>query len=54
MLVNVLVVCASALEELWAGGFASEGVSIDWTVDWTIGIDALPRNRVSHLGAIRN
>ena len=26
VLVNVSVVCASVLEELWAGGFASGGV----------------------------
>ena len=52
MLVNVPVVCASALEELWAGGFASGGVSVDWTVDRTTGIDASPRERVSRPGAI--
>ena len=45
MLVNV-----SALEELWAGGFASRGVSVDWIT----GIDASPRERVSRPGAICN
>ena len=54
MLVNVPVVCASVLEELWARGFASRGVSIDWIVDWTTGIDASPRERVSRSGAICN
>ena len=52
MLVNVPVVCAFALEELWAGGFASGGVSVDWTVDQTIGIDVSPRKHVSSPGAI--
>ena len=52
MLVNVPVVFASAVEELWAGGFASGDVSIDWTVDWTTKIDASPREHVSHPGAI--
>ena len=52
MLVNAPVVCASALEELWAGGFASEGVSIDWIVDRTTEIDASPRERISHPDAI--
>ena len=52
MLVNALVVCASALEELWTGGLASGGVSIDWTVDWTTRINASPRECVSHPGAI--
>ena len=52
MLVNVPVVCASALEELWAGGFASKGVSVNWTVDRTTGVDASPRERVSRPGAI--
>ena len=54
MLVNASVVCASALEEFWMGGFASGGVSIDWTVDWTTGIDASLCERVSHPGAICN
>ena len=52
MLVNALVVSASALEELWGGGFASGGVSIDWTLDRTTGIDASPREHVSRPGAI--
>ena len=52
MLVNAPVVCASALEELWAGGFASGGVSVDWTIDQITGIDASPRERVSRLGNI--
>ena len=52
MLVNAPVVCASALEELWARGFASGGVSVDWTVDQTTGIDVSPRERVSHPGVI--
>ena len=52
MLVNASVVYASALEELWAGGFASGGVSVDWTIDQITGIDASPRERVSRLGAI--
>ena len=50
MLVNVLVACASVLEELWAGGFASGGVFIDWTT----GIDASPRERVCHPRTICN
>ena len=52
MLVNVPVVCASELKELWVGGFASGGVSVDWTVDRTTGINASPRERVSHPSAI--
>ena len=48
MLVNVPIACASILEELWAGGFASGGVFVDWTT----GIDASPRERVSHPSAI--
>ena len=52
MIVNVTVVCAFALEELWAGGFASGGVSVDWTVDQTTGTDASPREHVSRPGAI--
>ena len=48
MLVNAPVACVSALEELWAEGFASGGVSIDWTTR----IDASPHERVSHPGAI--
>ena len=54
MLVNALVVCASTLEELWTGGFASGGVSVDWTVDWTTGIDALPCEHVSRPDVICN
>ena len=52
MLVNTPIVCASELEELWARGFALGGVSVDWTVDRTTGIDASPRERVSHPSAI--
>ena len=52
MLVNASVVYASALEELWVGGFASGGVSVDWTIDQITEIDASPRERVSRLGAI--
>ena len=52
MLVNASVVCASELEELWAGGFALGGVSVDWTVDRTTGINASPREHVSHPSAI--
>ena len=52
MLVNASVVYASALEKLWARGFASGGVSVDWTIDRITGIDASPRERVSRLGAI--
>ena len=47
-----MLVNAYALEELWAGGFASGGVSVDWTIDRTTGIDASPRERVSRPGAI--
>ena len=54
VLINVLVVCTSALEELWVGGFFLGGVSVDWTIDWTTKIDASPRERVSHPGAICN
>ena len=54
MLVNALVACAYVLEELWAEGFALGGVFVDWIVDWTIGIDASPRERVSRPGAICN
>ena len=52
MLVNVPVVCAFALEELWVGGFASGGVFVNWTVDRTTGIDASPHERVCRPGAI--
>ena len=52
MLVNKLVVYAFALEELWAGGFALGGVSVDWTVDRTTRIDFSPRERVSRPGTI--
>ena len=51
MLVNVIVACTSTLEELWARGFASGSISIDCIVNWTIGIDASPRKRVSYPGA---
>ena len=54
MLVNAPIACTSTLEEIWMGRFASGGVSVDWTVDWTIGIDVSPRERVSRLGAIYN
>ena len=50
MLVNAPAAYTSALEELWAGGFASGGVSIDWTTE----INALPHVRVSRPGAICN
>ena len=50
MLVNSLVVCASALEELWVEEFASGGISVDWTT----GIDASPHERISRPGAICN
>ena len=50
MLVNVLVVCASALGELWAGGFASGGVYVDWTTE----IDASSRERISRPSVICN
>ena len=52
VLVNAPVVCAFVLGELWAGGFALGGVSVDWTVDRTTGIDATPCERVSRPGAI--
>ena len=45
-----MLVNASALEELWAGGFALRGVS----VNWTIGIDASPHKRVSRPDVIYN
>ena len=48
MLGNVPV--ASALEELWVEGFASGDVFVDWTT----GINALPREHVSRPGAICN
>ena len=54
MLVNASVVCAFALEEFCMGGFASGGVSVDWTVDWITGINASPREHVSRPGAICN
>ena len=54
MLTNVPVGCASALEELWVEGFTSGSVPVDWTIDWTTGIDALPRECVIRLGAIFN
>ena len=50
MLVNVPVVCASALEELCTGGFDSRAVSVDWTT----GIDASPHECISRPGAIYN
>ena len=51
MLVNAPVAYASTLEELCAGGFALRGVLVDWTVNWTTRIDALPRECVSHPSA---
>ena len=50
MLVNAPVVCASTLEELWAGGFTLGGVFVDWATK----IDVSHRKRVSRPGAICN
>ena len=54
MIANVSVGCASTLEELWAGGFASRGGSDDIPIDWNTKKDASCRERFSRPDAICN